>query len=177
MKKTKAPQRKMNRILKIAVLVLLVSRAHGLERGDLPDVVVRVDTSDAVWVVTVKNFGPDPLKFEMLEKAPRGLGIEFWYPGGGAKVHAENLADLLGTHYFAPDYRSIEPGKGMVFNLNPKSVSAENKKDLERWIEGYRSGNCECRVFFKDYASPTISPFLEKLRGYKPQKTANKTPE
>ena len=135
-------------------MVLVTGRTHSSE--SVSQVTVNVDCSKSVWKVTVTNFGSTPIAYEMLEKVPRGLGIEFWFGDVGYEIHADNLAELLSTHGFPADMRAIEPGGNAVFHLNPKKMSAEKPESLKIWEREFDLGFNDFRVFFGDFASPRI---------------------
>jgi len=119
-------------------------------------VTLDVDQSKPVWSVKVTNHSTEKLRYEMMGKVPRGLGMEVWdldNKHGGLRIHAENLADYLNVDGFPADLREIAPGKSETFLLDPKSMSTTNDTTHAQWERAKRIGYYECRVFFGIYAS------------------------
>lgn len=126
-------------------------------------VTVEVDRSKPAWIVTVTNLSDEKLRYEMMGKVPRGLGIELWdldNKHGGVRIHAEDLAKSLHIDGFPADIREIAAGQSEAFLLDPKSMSTTDDTSLLQWKRARDSGYYQCRVFFGMYASRlmTVSP-------------------
>ncbi|MBT8038200.1 MAG: hypothetical protein KJO21_11705 [Verrucomicrobiae bacterium] len=122
-------------------------------------VAVDVDRTERVWTVEVTNASKQALRYEMMGKVPRGLGLEVWDPDKaeyGVRVHAENLAQM-NMDVFPADIREIAPGTSEKFHLNPASMSTTSDLTLAKWERAKRYGYYECRVFFGVYASRLLS--------------------
>jgi hypothetical protein len=145
----------MNTALK-SIAVLLTVAVLQCSAKETPQVTISVDRSEPIWLIRVTNHGVEPIEYEMINKVPRGLGIEFWSGGLGRIVHAENLAELLYTHGNPADMRKIEPGGSADFKMDPRTMSAEEDDTLERWSRAYDREHYDIRVFFGDFASARI---------------------
>ncbi len=114
-------------------------------------VAVEVDRTERVWAVEVTNGSKQKLRYEMMGKVPRGLGLEVWDPENieyGVRVHAESLADFLNIDGVPADIREIAPGASEKFLLNLESMSATSDLALAKWERAKRIGHYDCRVFF-----------------------------
>ncbi len=119
-------------------------------------VTVEVNRSEPIWSITVTNHSAEILKYEMMGKVPRGLGLELWdldNEHGGIRIHAENLADYLNIDGFPADIREIGVGKSETFQFNPKSTSTTDDRTQLQWQRAKDVGYYQCRVFFGVYAS------------------------
>ncbi len=126
-------------------------------------VTVEVDRTKPMWIITVTNLSDEKLRYEMMGKVPRGLGIELWdldHKHGGIRVHAEDLAKSLNIDGFPADLREIAAGQSEKFLLDPKSMSTTDDTTLLQWKRARDNGYYQCRVFFGMYASRlmNISP-------------------
>jgi hypothetical protein len=122
-------------------------------------VTIEVDRTERVWTIKVTNSSKQKLSYEMMDKVPRGLGLEVWDPDKseyGVRVHAENLAQI-NTDGFPADIREIAPGASEKFQLNPESMSTSSDLALAKWERAKRYGYYECRVVFGVYASRLLS--------------------
>ncbi|MGY8643997.1 MAG: hypothetical protein ACKVJU_23245 [Verrucomicrobiales bacterium] len=148
-------------VVSLTVLFLLVFAV-----ADEREATVSVDTSEAIWKITVKNYGTEPLKYDIVEGKPRGLGIEFWVGRKGHVLHAWNLADFVYVHPFNPDMRMIGKDEKRTFQLDPRSMSAEDDESLEIWKMQFEEfGVYKCRIVFNGYASPMIKHLAVQRRG------------
>lgn len=137
---------------------------------------VEVDRSKPIWSIKVTNHSAENLRYEMMGKVPRGLGMEVWVEDekqGGLRIHAENLA-FKNMDVFPADLRTIEPGKSETFQLDPKSMSTVDERIRAGWERANRIGYYDCRVVFGIYASRLmrVSP-PEKPRGDGESKSAS----
>jgi len=134
---------------------------HAMDPTKVDGVVaVEVDQTGRVWTVEVTNRSNQNLRYEMMGKVPRGLGLEVWDTDNseyGVRVHAEGLADALNIDGFPADIREIAPGAAAKFHLNPESMSTTSDLALAKWERAKRIGYYDCRVFFGVYASRLMS--------------------
>lgn len=121
------------------------------------NITVVVDRSEPTWKVTVTNASDEALTYEMMGKVPRGLGVELWEDDAGIRIHAEDLAKYLNVDGFPAGLQKIEPKSSVTFRLNPKSMSATDHTQLEKWQNIEKTGNYVRRVFFGVYASRLMS--------------------
>ncbi len=153
----------MNRIkalLTVAIWLVMQMGVPALDPTEVNGAVtVEVDRSQPVWSVTVTNHSTEKLSYEMMDKVPRGLGMEVWVEDekhGGLRIHAENLA-FMNMDGFPADIRAIEPGKSEKFQLDPKSMSTADERIRAGWERAKRIGYYDCRVVFGNYASRLMS--------------------
>lgn len=134
---------------------------HAMDPTKVDGVVaVEVDQTERVWTVEVTNGSKQTLRYEMMGKVPRGLGLEVWDPDNseyGVRVHAEGLAASLNIDGFPADIREIAPGASEKFQMNPKSMSTTSDLALAKWERAKRIGYYDCRVFFGVYSSRLLS--------------------
>jgi hypothetical protein len=134
---------------------------HAMDPTKVDGVVaVEVDQTERVWTVEVTNGSKQKLRYEMMGKVPRGLGLEVWDPENseyGVRVHAEGLAESLNIDGFPADIREIAPGASEKFQLNPESMSTTSDLALAKWERAKRIGYYDCRVFFGVYSSRLLS--------------------
>lgn len=136
-----------------AQVALLSATGHSSEPSE---VTISVDTTAAVWIITVKNYGLQPLSYERINEFPRSLGIEFWLQGEGREIWAGNNAELLGVFGNPADIRNIAPDESVVFKLDPRNVSAEDPETVKLWLQGIEYQIYDMRIVFRDFASRRI---------------------